>query len=87
MITVIVLWADYSGVTALCMQSVQLAANGRRTVMTAYFVAALTRVNYDWSFAVANRLIERYQSTFKYVSTEEGERRTFLLFNPNNVCS
>lgn len=64
--------------------SIQIAANGRRTVATTDFVAALALVNYEWSLAEANRWIEHYQSTFKDVSTEEGERRTFLLFNPNN---
>ncbi|WP_240343576.1 DNA polymerase V [Erwinia persicina] len=63
--------------------SIQIAANGRRTVTTADFVAALEAVNHSWSLADANRWIEHYQSSFKDVSTEEGERRTFQLFNPN----
>lgn len=63
--------------------SIQIAANGRRTVTTADFVAELARVNYDWSHKQANEWVEHYQSTFRDVSTEEGERRTFQLFNPN----
>lgn len=63
--------------------SIQIAANGRRTVTTADFVASLAQVNYDWSPKQANEWIEHYQSTFRDVSTEEGERRTFQLFNPN----
>lgn len=64
--------------------SIIIAESGRRTVTTEDFVAALAQVNFEWSLAEANRWIEHYQSTFKDVSTEEGERRTFLLFNPNN---
>ena len=64
---------------------IQIAANGRRTVTTEAFVAALAQVNYDWSLAEANRWVEHYQSTFRDISTEEGERRTFQLFNPNGV--
>lgn len=63
--------------------SIQIATNGRRTVSTEAFVAALAQVNYDWSLAEANRWVEHYQSTFRDVSTEEDERRTFQLFNPN----
>lgn len=63
--------------------SIKVAPNGRRTVTTADFVAELARVNYDWSPKQANEWIEHYQSTFRDVSTEEGERRTFQLFNPN----
>lgn len=63
--------------------SIQIAANGRRTVATEDFVSALALANYDWSLAEANCWVEHYQSTFRDVSTEEGERRTFQLFNPN----
>lgn len=63
--------------------SIQIAANGRRTVATEDFVRELALANYDWSLAEANRWVEHYQSTFRDVSTEEGERRTFQLFNPN----
>lgn len=45
-------------IPAASRQSIQIAANGRRTVTTADFVAALTRVNYEWSLAEANRWIE-----------------------------
>lgn len=71
-------------IPAAFRSSIKIAENGRRTVTTADFVAALARVNYEWSLAESNRWIEHYQSTFIDVSTEEGERRTFLLFNPNN---
>ncbi|MFG1172180.1 DNA polymerase V [Erwiniaceae bacterium CAU 1747] len=58
--------------------------NGRRIVRTADFVRELAALNHHWSLKEANRWIEHYQSSFKDVSTEEGERRTFQLFNPNN---
>ena len=63
--------------------SIKVARNGRRTVTTADFVVSLAVVNHSWSLAEVNRWIEHYQSMFKDVSTEEGERRTFFLFNPN----
>ena len=64
--------------------SIKIESSGRRTVATADFIVALARVNYDWTLKEANNWIEHYQSTFRDVSTEEGERRTFQLFNPNN---
>ncbi|NKG32132.1 DNA polymerase V [Erwinia rhapontici] len=64
--------------------SIKIESSGRRTVATADFIVALERVNYEWTLKEANQWIEHYQSTFRDVSTEEGERRTFQLFNPNN---
>lgn len=63
--------------------SIKIESSGGRTVATADFIVALARVNYDWTLKEANQWIEHYQSTFRDVSTEEGERRTFQLFNPN----
>lgn len=71
-------------IPAAFRSSIKIAENGRRTVATVDFVEALAHVNYDWSLAEANRWIEHYQSSFRDISTEEGERRTFYLFNPNN---
>lgn len=70
-------------IPAAFRSSIKQEASGRRTVATADFVVALGEVNHHWSLAEANRWIEHYQSSFKDVSTEEGERRTFLLFNKN----
>lgn len=64
--------------------SIKVAQNGRRTVTTADFIKELSAVNHEWTLAEANRWIEHYQHSFRDVSTEEGERRTFHLFNPNN---
>lgn len=65
-------------------ESIKVEASGRRTVATADFVKGLAAVNHHWTLKEANQWIEHYQSTFRDVSTEEGERRTFQLFNPNN---
>lgn len=65
-------------------ESIKIESNGRRTVATSDFVVALSEVHYHWTLKEANQWIEHYQSTFRDVSTEEGERRTFQLFNPNH---
>lgn len=65
-------------------QSIVLEASGRRTVSTVDFAKKLAEYNHDWSLAEANLWIEHYQCMFTDVSTEEGELRTFQLFNPNN---
>lgn len=64
-------------------KALKIAENGRRTVATADFVAELERVNWHWDLKRANEWIENSVSTFKDVSTEEGEARTFMVFNPN----
>lgn len=63
--------------------SIKIEPNGRRTVSTADFVAELALVNNHYSLKEANQWIEHYQSSFRDVSEEEGERRTFQLYNPN----
>lgn len=63
--------------------AVKIAENGRRTVSTVDFVAELERRNWHWDLKRANEWIETSVSTFKDVSTEEGESRTFMVFNPN----
>ena len=57
--------------------------NGRRTVTTEDFVKHLARSNWDWSLKEANEWIESHVSTFKDISTSEGQARTFMLYNPN----
>jgi len=52
--------------------------------MTVDFLQNLAQYNYIWTLREANEWIEIYQLGFKDVSTEEGDRRTFQLFNPNN---
>lgn len=43
----------------------------------------LSKVNWNWTMKQANEWIEWYVTTFRDVSTQEGENRTFQLFNPN----
>lgn len=64
--------------------SIKIAGNGRRTITTVDFVAALSMYKHEFTLAEANRWIENYQHSFRDISTEEGERRTFMLYNPNN---
>lgn len=63
--------------------AMQIAADGRKTVKTEDFVRELAKVNWNWSLKKANEWIEMSVTTFKDVSTQEGENRTFMLFNPN----
>ncbi|MCE1610274.1 DNA polymerase V [Enterobacter ludwigii] len=63
--------------------AVQIEPNGRRTVTTQAFVNELGKVNWRWSLRQANTWIETYVTTFRDVSDQEGEARTFQLFNPN----
>jgi len=59
--------------------SIKREPNGRQTVTTEAFVSQLALINFHWSCRQANQWIETYVT----VSTQEGENRTFMLFNPN----
>ncbi|HAB74571.1 MAG TPA: DNA polymerase V [Pantoea sp.] len=56
---------------------------GRYTVTTVDFVQELAKLNWDYTLKEANRWVEIYTTTFRDVSTKEGEERTFQVFNPN----
>ena len=64
-------------------QAIVIESNGRRTVTTSGFIRELAKVNWIWSPRQANRWIEHYVTTFRDVSTQEGDDRTFQLYNPN----
>ena len=64
-------------------QAIVMEPGGRRTVTTADFVKVLLTFNWDWSPRQANQWIESYVSTFKDISQQEGELRTFMMYNPN----
>ncbi|WP_413499170.1 DNA polymerase V [Buttiauxella gaviniae] len=63
--------------------AIKFEQSGRRTVTTVDFVSQLEKVNWFWSEKEANQWIEYYVTTFKDISTQEGEARTFMLYNPN----
>ncbi|MDC7837050.1 phage tail fiber assembly protein (plasmid) [Enterobacter hormaechei] len=63
--------------------SIKREPNGRQTVTTEAFVSQLALINFHWSCRQANQWIETYVTVFKDISTQEGENRTFMLFNPN----
>lgn len=63
--------------------AIQIAPDGKKTVKTEDFLSELGKVNCHWSLEKANQWIEMSVSTFKDVSTQDGENRTFMLFNPN----
>lgn len=73
----------YYEIEAAFHNAIVFAPDGRRTVTTRDFVRELRAVNWDFSLKDANDWIEASISTFRDISTEEGENRTFILFNPN----
>ncbi|MFQ1269669.1 DNA polymerase V [Klebsiella pneumoniae] len=66
-------------------QAIVIEPNGRRTVTTSGFIRELAKVNWHWSPRQANQWIEHYVTTFRDVSTQEGDERTFQLYNPNGA--
>lgn len=64
-------------------RAVKRDASGRKLVTTRDFISELKKVNWDMSLKEANEWIEIYTCCFKDVSTEEGQARTFEMFNHN----
>lgn len=64
-------------------QAMQRDAAGRFTVSTQDFVRELEKYNWHYTLRAANKWIEMHTTTFRDVSTEEGEARIFQVFNPN----
>lgn len=60
---------------------IKIDQRGRRTVTTVDFVEELAKLNWYFTLKEANRWVEIYTSTFRDVSTKEGEERTFQVFN------
>ena len=67
---------------AFC-NAIKYETNGRRTVSTVDFVRELEALNWHLTLREANHWIEVHTTTFRDVSTEEGERRIFMVYNPN----
>ncbi|AYW54135.1 DNA polymerase V [Raoultella ornithinolytica] len=66
-----------------CRAAIVTEPNGRRLLTTRRFLQELEKVNWHWSPRQANLWIESYVTTFRDVSTQEGDDRTFQLYNPN----
>ncbi|ELY5939640.1 hypothetical protein SNN83_002738 [Cronobacter malonaticus] len=64
-------------------RAMKIDAKGRRIVTTADFVKELAAVNWNWSQKQANEWMDACLTTFKDISTEEGENRTLAMYNPN----
>lgn len=64
-------------------RAIVMEPGGRRTVTTKRFIKELEAVNWIWSAKQANKWVENYVTTFRDVSREEGDNRTFQLFSPN----
>lgn len=64
-------------------RAMKISPKGMKTVQTADFVKELAKVNWHWSRKQANEWIEVSVSTFKDISAEEGDNRTFMVYNPN----
>lgn len=63
--------------------AIVIEQNDRRTVTTSGFIRELAKVNWIWSPRQTNQRIEHYATTFRDISTQEGDKRTFQLYNSN----
>ncbi|HGP3863322.1 TPA: hypothetical protein ACLKPM_005103 [Klebsiella pneumoniae] len=63
--------------------SISRNPKGYQYLHTHDFIAVLQQRSIHLSDTEANRWIERYVTTFRDVSTQEGDDRTFQLYNPN----
>lgn len=70
-----------SDVTPSVKAAITIDARSRRIITTATFVKKLAAHNHIWTFKHANSWIEEQQCDFKDVSTEDCERRTFMIRN------
>ncbi|PKH20583.1 DNA polymerase V [Enterobacterales bacterium CwR94] len=52
-------------------------------VETREFVSNLAKYNWLWTLKEANNWIEIHKHNFRDISTEEGEARTFHMFDPH----
>lgn len=65
------------------VNAIKRDSTGRYIVTTQNFVHQLERVNWHFSLREANQWIKTHASTFRDVSTQEGEVKTYAQFNPN----
>jgi len=64
-------------------QAMKRDASGRFTISTLDFVSELERLNWHYTLRAANSWIEMHTTTFRDISTADGDERTFQVFNPN----
>lgn len=64
-------------------QAIKRDAAGRFTISTLDFVRELDHLNWHYTLRAANKWIETHTTTFRDISTSEGEERLFQVFNPN----
>lgn len=64
-------------------QAIKRDVEGRFTVSTIDFVKELERMNWHHTQRAANQWIETHTTTFRDISTADGEERVFQIFNPN----
>lgn len=76
--------ARHYEIEAAFRAAVKILPKTGRTITTVDFVAELAKVNWHWTEKEANQWIEHHQDQFKDISTQEGECRTFRLFNANH---
>lgn len=65
------------------VSAIKSKPGGGRIVTTQDFVHELERVNWHFSLREANQWIKTNTVTFRDVSTQEGEAKTYMQFNPN----
>ncbi|AWP32199.1 DNA polymerase V [Pantoea vagans] len=63
--------------------AIRTKAGAGRIVTTEEFVKELERLNWHFSLREANQWIKTNTTTFRDVSTQEGEAKTYQQFNPN----
>lgn len=64
-------------------QAIKRDSEGRFTITTLDFVKELDRMNWHHTLRAANQWIETHTTTFRDISSAEGEERTFQVYNPN----
>lgn len=64
-------------------QSIKIASSGKRTVKTVDFVERLASYGHNWSLSEANAWIDFYKRTWRDISRDEGESKTYFQFNSN----
>jgi len=65
------------------VNAIRRSPDGGVTVTTQEFVSQLELLNWHMSLHEANQWIKSHTVTFRDVSTQKGEAKTYKQFNPN----